>query len=264
MRQRWVIIALWFLCGPALAEQRSPAVDLELVIAVDVSYSMDVEEQRLQREGYVSAFRNPEVIHAIGGGRLGRIAVTYVEWGGSAVQVVPWTILDGPASATRFADALERQPIKRLSFTSISNALAFARGLIRDNHLRGTRRVIDVSGDGPNNAGAPVPIARDAAVGEGITVDGLPIMLRTAPDSASIADLDAYYEACVVGGEGAFLMKVSQVDQLGDTIRKKLVVEISGFKLSEAVERRPAPVAAQYKPANCLVGEETQERSIGK
>src|SRR5262249_2562152 len=146
-------------------------------IAADVSYSMDMEDQRIQRRGYVEAFRDPEVISAIRGGALGRIAVTYVEWGGAAVQVIPWKIIDGRQSAEWVAAPLSQQPFRRISFTSIANALAFARELMRSGGFRARRHVVDVSGDGPNNAGAPVPIARNAAVAEGIVVDGLPIML---------------------------------------------------------------------------------------
>ena len=234
------------------------AVDLELVIAVDVSYSMDSEEQRVQREGYVNAFGSPEVVRAVLGGPRGKTAVTFVEWGGSAVQVVPWTLIDGPQSAAQFAEELRRQPIRRISFTSISNALAFARELIRTNRFSASRHVIDVSGDGPNNAGAPVPVARDAAIADGITVDGLPIMLTTGTDPAAIHDLDAYYEACVIGGDGAFLVKVTDVSQFAEAIRNKLVIEISGFKLSELHERQLAAAFVQHpQPYNCLVGEES-------
>ena len=163
-------------------QQHQTAVDLALVIAVDVSYSMDIEEQRIQRLGYVTSFRDRDVIRMIRSGTLGRIAVTYVEWGGSAVQVIPWTIIDSAESANGFAAELSRRPLRRISFTSISNALAFARELFGSSGLASRRRVIDVSGDGPNNAGAPVPIARNAAVAQGIVVDGLPIMLGR-PDS---------------------------------------------------------------------------------
>ena len=148
---------------------------------------MDVEEQQVQRQGYVAAFRSPEIVNALRGGALGKVAVTYIEWGGSAVQVVPWSLIDSPEFAARFADALQRQPVRRISFTSISNALAFARALFRSNGFRASRRIIDVSGDGPNNAGAPVPVARNAAVAEGIVIDGLPIVLKGPPGSAAFA-----------------------------------------------------------------------------
>ena len=112
------------LAAGVFGEPRLPAVDLQLVLAVDVSYSMDVEEQRIQRLGYIAAFRDPEVLRAVRSGARGRIAVTYVEWGGSAVQVIPWTVIDGAESADRFAAELSRRPLRRISFTSISNAPA--------------------------------------------------------------------------------------------------------------------------------------------
>src|SRR5262245_37234990 len=137
-----LLACLCVLGGSASAQQQPVAVDLELVIAVDVSYSMDAVEQRAQREGYVEAFRTPDVVKAVLGGSLGRIAVTYVEWGGSAVQVIPWTYIDSSATAARFAEELRQRPIRRIPFTSISNALAFARVLIRSNGFQAARRVI--------------------------------------------------------------------------------------------------------------------------
>lgn len=266
MRLGWALLASFcVLGGSASAAQYPVAVDLELVIAVDVSYSMDIEEQRLQRDGYVAAFQRPEIIRALRDGPLGQIAVTYIEWGGSAVQVVPWTLIDGSRTAAKFAEKLRRQPMRRISFTSISNALAFARELIRSNGFRATRRIIDVSGDGPNNAGAPVPIARNAAIGTEIVIDGLPIMLERARDSASIPDIDVYYEKCVIGGDGAFVLKVSDITQFANAIRDKLLIEISGLKLSGFQQRQTELAHVQYRePYNCLVGEELQEQSIGK
>lgn len=265
MRRFWALIASFcVLSGGSLAQQFPVAVDLELVIAVDVSYSMDIEEQRVQREGYVNAFRSPEVVRAVLGGPLGRTAVTFVEWGGSAVQVVPWTLIDDPQSADQFAEELRRQPIRRISFTSISNALAFARELIRTNQFRASRHVIDVSGDGPNNAGAPVPLARNAAIAEGITVDGLPIMLNAESDQVYFPNLDEYYRACVIGGDGAFMLKVVDLSDFGHAIRHKLVTEIRGINLSEYTPRLPFETIQYKKTINCLVGEEEQERAIGK
>ncbi|PSH65428.1 DUF1194 domain-containing protein [Phyllobacterium sophorae] len=263
MRLQWAVISSFCaLGGITFAQQYPLAVDLELVIAVDVSYSMDVEEQQVQRQGYVAAFRSPEIVNALRGGALGKVAVTYIEWGGSAVQVVPWSLIDSPESAARFADALQRQPVRRISFTSISNALAFARALFRSNGFRASRRIIDVSGDGPNNAGAPVPVARNAAVAEGIVIDGLPIVLKGPPGSVSFAEIDVYYEKCVIGGEGAFILPVTDITQFPQAIRKKLLIEISGLKLTEGRGQQMRLV--QYKPYNCLVGEELQEQSIGK
>src|SRR5262249_50848486 len=150
--------------------------------------------------------QSPLIMGAILGGSLGRIAVTYVEWGGTAVQTVPWTLIDSPASAARFATTLSQQPMRRFPFTSLSDTIALARRLIGSNAFHAKRRVIDLSGDGPNNYGAPAPVARDAAVREGITIDGLPVMLESPSSAPTILDIDAYYHHCVIGGDGAFLM----------------------------------------------------------
>ena len=207
-RQCALLVCFGLLGGSTPANLFPVDVDLELVLAVDVSYSMEIDEQRIQRQGYVNAFLQPALVNAIQSGPVGKIAVTYVEWGGSAVQILPWTLIDGPSTAVQFADALRQQPMRRISFTSISNTLAFSRKLFQINPFQGMRRVIDISGDGPNNAGAPAPVARNSTVAQGIVIDGLAIML-TRQNSASIPDLDAYYENCVIGGDGAFLLKVS-------------------------------------------------------
>src|SRR5690349_4588061 len=155
-------------------------VDLALVLAVDISFSMDTEEQALQREGFAQAFRSPLVHEAIRGGLLGRIAVTYMEWAGSADQkvIVPWTVLDNSESLMAFADRIASTPLRRAQRTSISSAIDFSARLLEDSGLNAGRRVIDVSGDGPNNQGRLVIEARDAAVAKGIIINGLPIMLR--------------------------------------------------------------------------------------
>ncbi|MDK1388621.1 DUF1194 domain-containing protein [Sinorhizobium sp. 8-89] len=264
MKRRWPLAAALCLLGGA-GSADTVAVDLELVIAVDVSYSMEMEELRVQRAGYVEAFRSLEVIKALRGGPRGRIAVTYVEWGGKAIQVVPWTLLHDAASAREFAETLQRQPLRRIAFTSISNTLAVGRTLFRASPFRTSRRVIDISGDGPNNAGAPAPLARNNTIAQGITIDGLPVMLRSAPDTASIADLDVYYRECVIGGPGSFLLKVKHIDEFAAAILAKLVIEISGLKVSRYGPDEPKPSPVQYgQPYNCFIGEELQERSIGR
>jgi uncharacterized protein DUF1194 len=235
-------------------------VDLELVMAVDVSFSMNREEQRIQRGGYVAAFQDPLVIGAILAGSLGRIAVTYVEWGGSSVQTVPWTLIDSQQSATAFAKQLSDQPLRRMPFTSISDTIAFARDLIRSNAFHANRRVIDISGDGPNNYGAPAPVARNAAILEGIVIDGLPIMLARPSNVPAIVDIDAYYHHCVIGGDGAFLIRVRSLGEFAEAIRKKLVTEITGLILSDLPQDGMHSV--KYHPAsayNCFVGEELLE-----
>ncbi|WP_376742962.1 DUF1194 domain-containing protein [Ensifer canadensis] len=259
-----LLVCFGLLGGSTPAQLSQFDVDLELVLAVDVSYSMEIDEQRAQRQGYVNAFLQPELVNAIEDGSIGKIAVTYVEWGGSAVQIMPWTLIDGPSTAGQFADALRQQPMRRISFTSISNTLAFSRNLFLASPFQGMRRVVDISGDGPNNSGVPVPVARNSTVAQGIVIDGLPIML-TRQDSASIPDLDAYYENCVIGGDGAFLLKVSDPGDFAEAILSKLIVEILGPNVSELQRFEPLLQRVDYRADyNCFVGEEMQERRIGQ
>ncbi|MBP1873985.1 hypothetical protein J2Z19_003704 [Ensifer adhaerens] len=259
-----LLVCVGLLAGSTSAERSSFDVDLELVLAVDVSYSMEIDEQQLQRQGYVDAFLQPELVAAIRSGPIGRIAVTYVEWGGSAVQVLPWTLIDGVDTARQFSETLQRQPTRRISFTSISNALAFSRHLFRLSPFRGVRRVIDISGDGPNNSGVPAPVARNSTVAQGIVIDGLPILLPRG-DLESIPDLDAYYEHCVIGGDGAFLLKVSDTSDFGEAILSKLIVEIRGPNVARLQRSEPFVRRVDAKAGyNCFVGEEMQERRIGQ
>jgi hypothetical protein len=153
---------------------------VELVIAVDVSYSMDPDEQALQREGYILGLTSPEFLDALQQGAHGKIAVTYFEWAGAADQkiVVPWRIIDGPAAAKAFTDEIAAAPYRRAFRTSISGALHFALPLFENSGFHGLRRVIDVSGDGVNNQGDVVTIVRDAVLERGITINGLPILLK--------------------------------------------------------------------------------------
>ena len=225
---------LWTLyCIGQVAAQTasSSAVDLELVIAVDVSLSMDLDEQQLQRDGYVAAFRDPELHRAIANaGAYGRIAVIYMEWAGPTAQkvIIPWTLIDSPAAARAFADRLAAQPITRERLTSISSALRFAHGLLKNSRYSAPRRVIDVSGDGPNNAGPPVLEMRDALIAEGIVINGLPIMLKApTPSFFDIPDLDQYYAGCVIGGPGAFMIPAESYEKFSDAVLRKLILEIA-------------------------------------
>ncbi|MDY8109988.1 DUF1194 domain-containing protein [Fulvimarina sp. 2208YS6-2-32] len=213
----------------ALAEAGTP-VDVELVLAVDISWSMSDAEQIIQREGYAAAFRSREVQDAIFDGVNGAIAVTYVEWAGQATQatVIPWTLIDSKESADGFAYRLAAGPPTRARRTSISGGIAYSAGLFDANGYDGLKRVIDISGDGPNNQGQTVDEARDAAVARGITINGLPLM--TGDDGASwaaIDDLDRYYEACVIGGPGAFVVPVHDWPQFPAAVRRKLVLELA-------------------------------------
>jgi hypothetical protein len=236
---------------PGDARGQTP-VDVELVLAVDVSQSMDRGEHELQREGYVAALVHPQVLSAIRSGIYGRVAITYVEWGASQTVLTPWALIEDAAGAGRFAEALAAEPIRTIHGTSISGALTFAASLFEANGYEGFRRVIDVSGDGPNSAGAPVVPARDAALAQGLIINGLPIMLREpAHTFYSIPDLDIYYADCVIGGPGSFVLPVADASQLADAIRQKLVLEIAG-----APPRLVQVAGTQRAPRiDCLIGE---------
>jgi Protein of unknown function (DUF1194) len=250
-----VVIAQFALAPRAWGQT---PVDLELVIAVDVSLSMDLEEQRLQRDGYVAAFRDGEIHKAIVSGAHGRIAVTYMEWAGPTSQhvVIPWTILDGASAAGQFADKLESAPITRERLTSISAALSFSGALFASSSVKGIRRVIDVSGDGPNNSGHAVAPIRDEVVASGIVINGLPIMLRLAANSAfDISDLDRYYGSCVIGGDGAFMVPVRHIDEFVTAIRRKLLLEISGLAPSPLRTRPVQALPGDGFGYDCMTGE---------
>ncbi|MEK1887632.1 MAG: DUF1194 domain-containing protein [Phyllobacterium sp.] len=206
-------------------------VDVELVLAVDASRSMEPFEQKIQREGYIAAFRRKEVIEAIREGVNGRVAITYVEWAGSTVQrvIIPWTLVDSAEASEKLANALDQPIPSTQSRTSISGAIDFSSSLFDNNGFKGMRKVIDISGDGANNNGRPVADARDEAVANGIIVNGLPLMTRGDFYSDwAVADLDIYYSNCVIGGPGAFMIPVNSWDQFPEAVRRKLVLELAG------------------------------------
>jgi hypothetical protein len=254
----------FMLAAPVPAAAQMTEVDVKLVLAVDVSRSMDLEEQRVQRDGYIAAFRHPEVIQAISSGEIGKIAVAYVEWAGSPYQniVVPWTVIANEADALAFADKLEESEPANQRGTSISNGLTFAAQLFETSGVAGLRQTIDVSGDGANNMGPPIMPTRDSVVAQGITVNGLPIMIRPALEATiepfGIADLDIYYEDCVIGGPGAFMITVKDVTQFQAAIRRKLVLEIAGLDPQPRLIRVAETV--QQPRIDCLVGEKTRGR----
>ncbi len=241
----------------ALSTDRSAnavPVDTELVIAVDVSYSMDPDEQALQREGYITGITSREFMQALRGGMHGKVAVTYFEWAGPYDQriVVPWRLIDGPEAADAFANEIARAPYRRASRTSISSALTFAKTLFDGSGYRGIRQVIDVSGDGANNSGGLVTLVRDDVLAAGITINGLPIMLKR-PNSFTmdIENLDVYYEDCVIGGPGAFVIPIRLREQFKDATRTKLVLEIAG----QTPPRRVLPAQVRPPRISCTVGE---------
>src|SRR6185503_6727418 len=246
------VAAAGLLLRPALAQT---VVDLELVIAVDVSLSMDLDEQRLQRDGYIMAFRDPEVHKAITSGPNGRIAVTYMEWAGPPTQqvVMPWTVIDSAQAARAFADRLEATPISRARMTSISAALQYSGHLFDSSGAKGIRRVIDVSGDGPNNAGMPVVPVRDELVAKGIVINGLPIMLKLAQGFFDLAELDLYYADCVIGGTGSFMIPIKERGEFRTATRRKLLLEIAGYAPPARLIRTQATAPADR--FDCLIGE---------
>src|SRR4051812_15392008 len=186
-----------------------PSVDVELVLAVDVSYSMDMDELAIQREGYAQAIVSKEFLHALKTGPNGKVSITYFEWAASSDQkiIIPWRVIDGPETADAVANEIMKTPIRRASRTSISGAINFAMPLFDENPYRGLRRVIDISGDGPNNNGGPVTLARDAALEKGVVINGLPIMVKEPSYSTmDIDNLDYYYEDCVIRGPPAPLL----------------------------------------------------------
>ena len=225
-------------------------VDVELVIAVDISYSMDPEEQALQREGYVQALTSREFMQALRQGAHGKIAVIYFEWAGTHDRkiVVPWRLIEGPESADAFVAELAKAPYRRASRTSIAGALEFAKPLFDNSGYRGLRRVIDVSGDGANNSGPLVVPMRDEVVAAGITINGLPIVFkRTNSATMDIDNLDIYYEDCVIGGPGAFVIPIRERSQFVEATRTKLVMEIAG-RMPEA---RVVPAQAKKQRVYC-------------
>jgi Protein of unknown function (DUF1194) len=219
--------------SPRVLADRSPnavPVDTELVIAVDVSNSMDPEEQALQREGYITGLTSPEFISALRQGSHGRVAITYFEWAGMYDQkiVVPWRMIDGAASAEAFATEIARAPYRRAPRTSIYGALQFAKPLFDASGYGGLRRVIDVSGDGVNNMGPSVTLARDEVLEAGITINGLPILLKRSYGFSADAKLDIYYEDCVIGGPASFMIAIHERQDFKEATRHKLVLEIAG------------------------------------
>jgi Protein of unknown function (DUF1194) len=241
---------------PRFADKSPSAipVDIELVIAVDVSYSMDPDEQALQREGYVLALTSREFMRALREGANGKIAVTYFEWAGQFDQkiIMPWRLIEGPESADAVAAEIARAPYRRASRTSISGALRFAKPLFDNSGYRGLRRVIDVSGDGANNSGPLVAPMRDEVLAAGITINGLPIMLKRSNfGTMDIENLDVYYEDCVIGGPGAFVVPIREREKFIEATRTKLVLEVAG--------RQPAPrlvpASAQAPRISCTIGE---------
>ena len=246
-----------------LAEDTRPTVDVELVLAVDVSYSMDMDELAIQREGYAQAIISKEFLQALKSGPNGKVSVTYFEWAASSDQkiIIPWRLIDGPETADAVANENMKTPIRRASRTSISGAIYFAMPLFNEDPYHGLRRVIDISGDGPNNNGAPVTGARDEALSKGIVINGLPIMVKEPSYSTmDIDNLDWYYEDCVIGGPGSFVVAIKDREKFKEAIRTKLLLEVAG----RVPERPVVPVADKEPRVSCLVGEKIWQDRWGR
>jgi hypothetical protein len=244
-------------------KQAAASVDIELILAVDVSYSMDMDELAIQREGYAQAIVSKEFLQALKSLPNGKISVTYFEWAASSDQkiIIPWRLIDGPETADAVADEILKTPIRRASRTSISGAINFALPLFDDDPYHGLRRVIDISGDGPNNNGGPVTVARDAALEKGIIINGLPIMVKEPSYSTmDIDNLDFYYEDCVIGGPGSFVVSIKDRDKFKEAIRSKLLLEVAG----RTPERRVVPVTDKEPRVSCMIGEKIWQDRWGR
>jgi hypothetical protein len=224
LHRRTLLAAGASLAAPAAAlAQAAAAVDLLLVLAVDASGSVDQVRFELQKQGYAGALRNPRVLRAVASGPTQSIAVCMTQWTGPGMQArtLGWTRLSDQASLDACAGAIAASP--RLLFgggTSISGAIDQGMGLLRDAPYAAERRVIDISGDGANNRGRPASLARDAAVADGVTINGLPI-LSVEPDLAE------HYRNQVIGGPGAFLIATDSYANFAEAILRKLVTEIA-------------------------------------
>ncbi len=251
---------LMFLVLPA---QANDEVDVELVLAVDVSRSMTDRELQIQRRGYAEALRSEAVARAVKSGLIGKIALTYVEWGGQFWQrtVVDWQIVENERDLAAFADKITASFDGSLRRTSISSAIDDAARRIETNSIASLRQVIDVSGDGPNNEGTPAPGARDRALAKGITINGLPLMTREGMGvQFHLDDLDDYYRYCVIGGPGSFVIPVTEWDEFPEAVRRKLVLELAGAV--ETNVHKAAFTGATQSGYDCLIGEKIWQQFI--
>ena len=224
------LIAMWVLSS-GVAHAQEP-VDLELVLAADGSGSIDDAELALQREGYARAVRNPRVLEALTGGIYGKSVIAYVEWGAAESQhtIVDWTVIDGPESAAAFGEALVAAPRQAWGYNSISNAIVYGRNLIADNPYKGLRRVIDISADAGNIGGVPLPVARQMALDDGITINGLAISRPGSTRPLRAVSLEAEFREFIIGGAGAFVVTVDEATSFEEAVLKKMILEVAGLE----------------------------------
>ncbi|MCX2723257.1 DUF1194 domain-containing protein [Roseibium salinum] len=249
----WALIGALNIVSSAGAEEQ---VDVALVIAVDVSRSMSPEELLIQRKGYAAAIASRDVVRAIELGPYGRIGLMMFEWANEshAREIVGWTVIESQADALAFAEQVLADSTYGQRRTSISGAIRSATAFLEDVPYVASRRVIDISGDGPNNQGFPVTQARDAAIERGLIINGLPLMTTGgAGFQFNIKDLDVYYRRCVIGGPASFVIPVNDWAQFPEAVRRKLILEIGG-RVPEKAKVIPAQFTFE-EPYDCLVGE---------
>lgn len=255
-----LITCIIALVQPLTALAETIEVDAELVLAVDVSRSMTQNELEIQRRGYAEALVSEDVISAITAGLIGRVAIQYVEWAGEYSQrvIVDWTLISGRDGAQAFADKLTANFNSSMRRTSISGGINFAANSLATNEYVANRQIIDISGDGPNNQGVPVTLARDEAVANGIVINGLPLMTREGMGSPfQLDDLDLYYEHCVIGGPGSFVVPVLTWEEFPAAVRQKLILELAGGVAAPDKPLRIIKVnsGATEDGYDCLIGE---------
>jgi hypothetical protein len=239
MRATALMLGL-YAAAAAGGAARAQSVDLELVLLADASGSIDDAEIHFQRQGYASAITHPAVLDAIAQGYDQRIAVTYVEWGTVSSQevVVPWTIVDGPASAAGFAEALLAPPRRAFGSNAIGNAIAVAQALIESNPLEGHRKVIDLSADSANNwGGLSIAEARGRALAADIVINGLAILCRSCSGRPNRYDLERAFAETIIGGPASFVVTADGDDQFAEAVRRKLLLEIAGIAPGVRVAR---------------------------
>ena len=222
---RWLFLALTLVFALPDAARAQEKVDLELILMADVSGSVNRDEFLLQRLGYARALRNPRVLSAIRNGPVGRIAIAYVEWSGHFLKsvIVPWTVVSTPADVEKIAQTLETHPREIYGGgTAVGSAILYGAQSIMANSIEGTRKVVDLSGDGPDKDGMPAAVGRDQAVAQGMTVNGLPIL-------GEFPGLDVFFLDHVIGGPGAFSIPARDYKDFQSAILTKLIREIAGL-----------------------------------
>lgn len=230
---------------PTVTRAADPVpVDLELVLAVDASASIDAREAALQRAGYIAALTDKRVLERISQGSFGRIAVAYVEWAGSQETIVDWSIIEDAASAEAFAITLRAAPFHTGTATSVSAALEYSARLFEENHIDSIRRVIDISGDGFNWAGRPIDITQPEIIAAGITINALPILRFDENGRLTNPGLDKYYRDRVIGGPGAFLIPIEGTAAFSEAILRKLIIEIADIAPSDLPQLAGVPTDA--------------------